>query len=384
MGRNLVICCDGTNNEFGSENTSVVRIVEVLNRDPQHQLVFYDPGVGTLPEEGLVTSAGKWLSKAFGLAFGIGLMRNVDDAYRFLMRYWQPGDRVFLFGFSRGAYTVRALASMLHMFGLLPAGNENLLPYVLRLFKSSGKKLKKKDSRASREYWNLCDSFRQTFARAIPERPDRRFQVHFMGAWDTVSSVGWMWDPVRLPFTRSNPSVAIVRHAVAIDERRCFFRQNLFTKAGAQDLQELWFAGVHSDVGGGYPEADGGLWREAYSWMLTEAKSAQLVALAGEEQRVLSRVQAPLQPWCEKQHESLTVAWWIAEFFPKLPHRKKGLPWPRLGLGSRRRLPKGSRLHPSVVRRLCDLGDGYAPKNLSPQFMAALRKDDRMDPVVPL
>jgi len=316
-GRNLILCFDGTNNQFGTENTSIVRLIQVLNRDPDHQLLFYDPGVGTLPEPGYVSALGQWFSKVSGLAFGAGLFDKIADAYRFLMEHWRPGDRVFVFGFSRGAYTARALAASLHLFGLLPSGSENLLPYVLRLFRASPRRLRESKGKQA-EFWALCDEFRETFSRALARYPDRRFPIHFLGLFDTVSSVGWAWDPLRLPFTAENPSVAIVRHAISIDERRCFFRQNALSAAPNQDLQEFWFAGVHSDVGGGYPEADGGLWREAYRWMLDEAKGAQYLTDPQREIAVWQRHAPPAQAWTQLQHESLKGWWWLAECFPKL------------------------------------------------------------------
>jgi len=91
-----------------------------------------NPGIGTFPEPGFLTSAGKKLSEIAGLAFGAGLNGKITGGYRYLMENWRPGDRVFMFGFSRGAYTARALAALLHLFGLLPAGSQNLLPYLMR------------------------------------------------------------------------------------------------------------------------------------------------------------------------------------------------------------------------------------------------------------
>jgi uncharacterized protein (DUF2235 family) len=110
-----------------------------------------------------------------------------------------------------------------------------------------------------------------------------------MGVWDTVSSWGWFWNPQHFPYTQANPSIAIVRHAVSLDERGCFSRQNLFKPVPGQDLQELWFAGVHSDIGGGYAEAEGGLWRESYQWMLECAIEAGLRTEANAVYRVGNR-----------------------------------------------------------------------------------------------
>jgi len=365
MSRNLIVCFDGTNNQFGvAADTNVVRLVKSLERSPERQIVYYDPGVGTLPEPGLFTKAGKRISEIFGLAFGVGLISKIERAYAFLMHNWQPGDRVFLFGFSRGAYTARALAALLYMFGLLAPSHDNLLPYVMRLFRSSRRMLDGGNRHSASRFWQLCAEFRNTFAREAA-LDHRRCGVHFVGVWDTVSSVGWVWDPVRFPHTASNPGVAIVRHAVSIDERRSFFRANLFgADAAGQDLQEVWFAGVHSDVGGGYPESAGGLWRESFKWMLDEAKAAGLLTDAQREQRVLTRTEPPKKPWAEPQHESLTWKWWAAEFFPKLRYNK-GMKrrLPHLGLGRRRSIEPGALIHPSVRQRLDEV-ESYAPRNL--------------------
>src|SRR5436309_1610237 len=109
MSRNIVICCDGTNNEFGKENTNVVRLVQVLGRETKQQLVYYDPGVGTLPEPETATKIIATITRWVSLAFGVGIIQNVQEAYTFLMNFWESGDKVYLFGFSRGAYTVRVL-----------------------------------------------------------------------------------------------------------------------------------------------------------------------------------------------------------------------------------------------------------------------------------
>ena len=140
MGKNIVICCDGTGNEFGDRNSNVVKLFATLVLDPRTQVAYYDPGIGTMGANNALTKIGKWFTKVLGLAFGYGLLDNVGDAYRFLMQNWEPGDRLYLFGFSRGAYTVRVLASMLHLFGLLPRDNEQLTPYILRFAETDGRR----------------------------------------------------------------------------------------------------------------------------------------------------------------------------------------------------------------------------------------------------
>jgi uncharacterized protein (DUF2235 family) len=374
MARNLVICCDGTSYQFAAENTSVVRLTQVLDQDAVQQRLYYDPGVGTLPEPGVLTSVGQRFSEILGLAFGVGLTRKVEEAYTFLMDNWEPGDRVFLFGFSRGAYTVRVLAGMLHSLGLLPRGNQNLVPYVMRLFKAVRKDEPPEEGGAPSGHWKLCQEFRWTFARPVsPEADDRRFPVHFLGVWDTVSSVGWLWDPAKFPFTAHNPSIAVIRHAVSVDERRAFFRQNLMQPMAGQDFQEWWFPGVHADVGGGYPEADGGLWRVPFEWLLGEATKAGLRVEPQRWQTVLHRTPPPQHPWKEPQHESLTPLWWLAEFFPKLrwyPTLSRRLP--TLGLGRRRSIQDQALIHQSTLLRIRETN--YAPPNFSKAFLEKIRR----------
>ena len=377
MSRNLVICCDGTNCEFGRKNTNVVRLIQCLDRtQSDRQALFYDPGLGTLPEPGMVSWVGRGLSKALGLAFGAGLSRNVCEAYSFLKDFWQPGDRVFLFGFSRGAYTVRVLAGLLHTLGLLPRGNDNLVPYVWRLFKSIRKE-------GAQKYWNLCDEFRRTFARPIAVDDDRRhFQVDFMGVWDTVSSIGWIWEPTTFPFTAQNPSVRVIRHAVSIDERRSFFRQNLFHQAEGQDLREVWFPGVHGDIGGGYAEKEGGLWRFPFHWILEEAEQAGLLIDSRHRHEVLYRTEPIARTWLDPQHESLTPAWWPAELVPKFRSGPGfSTRFPTLGLGRRRHIGEGSLIHRSALLRLQK--GAYAPSNLSDPFVILVRSLDSVPDVLP-
>jgi uncharacterized protein (DUF2235 family) len=386
-GRNLVLCFDGTNNQFGIENTNVVRLAQVLDRDPLRQRFYYDPGLGTLPEPGIVTWLGKKISDICGLAFGAGLTWKVLEAYSYLMEMWEPGDKVYLFGFSRGSYSARVLAGLLHVVGLLPRGNGNLTPYVMRLYESLRKE--RKDADGETEWKNLCDQFRWSFARTAFENDDeRRFPVHFLGVWDTVSSVGWVWEPDSFPNTACNPSVSIVRHAVSIDERRWFFRQNLLKRSSGpvtggtaeQDMKEFWFAGVHCDVGGGYPEiysetperSYSGLWRLPFQWLLAEARKAGLLVIDQRLETVLARTPPATAPWLERQHESLQGAWWLAEFFPKRvwlsAERRRS--W-QIGMGRHRTILNDARIDQSVLRRIRETA--YKPPNFPNAFIDKIK-----------
>jgi len=212
MPRNIVVCCDGTGNQYGSANSNVVKLYWTLSALGK-QTAYYHPGVGTMGARNALTAVGKWWTQVRGLAFGYGFSDNIADVYSFLMGEFNPGDQIFIFGFSRGSYTARALCGLLHMCGLLTPGNEALIPYALRLYKSNDPcKFK------------IADGFKTTFS--VPCTP------HFLGLWDTVSSVGWILDPIHtkgghLPYTATLPGISVLRHAVSIDERRAFFRQNL-------------------------------------------------------------------------------------------------------------------------------------------------------------
>lgn len=278
MAKNIVICCDGTGNEYGDENSNVVQLYRTLIIDGKRQVGYYHPGVGT---EGSPTSTNKIsaaISVIGGLAFGTGILDNISDAYRYLMNVYEDGDDVYLFGLSRGAYTARALAGVLHMFGLLCPGNEGLIPYVVRMY---ARRTRKADGMT--HTFEVAAGFKATFCRPCP--------LHLVGLWDTVSSVGWIWDPLKLPYTARNPDMAHGRHAVSIDERRCYFCDNLWgAPFPAQDIKQVWFSGVHSDVGGSYPSAQSGLSQITLQWMLCEAVSLGLLVNPEQANGILGRV----------------------------------------------------------------------------------------------
>jgi uncharacterized protein (DUF2235 family) len=347
--KNIVICCDGTGNEFGDANSNVVKLYSTLIIN-QSQVGYYHPGVGTM---GAPTARGRiekeW-TRLKGLAFGGGLLDNVSDAYRYLMDVYADGDRIYLFGFSRGAYTVRALGGVLHMFGLLCPGNHGHIPYIMRMYAARRRKAGRQKATA-----NIDHEFKYTFARDI--------RLHFVGVWDTVSSVGWIYDPIKLPFAGQNPIIAIGRQALSIHERRCFFQPMLWTEPERdQSMKQVWFAGVHSDVGGSYPEKQSGLSKLALEWMLHEAAEAGL-------QLDVSRVECVLGKRCSEtfahpyvppdpnglMHESLKGLWWLLELLPHRydpkPASHSGERW-RIPLGAHRELPNRSRIYELAVPRI--------------------------------
>jgi uncharacterized protein (DUF2235 family) len=375
--KNIIVCCDGTDNQFSGDHTNVIRTFKVAEGLP-HQVCYYDPGVGTLPLTGWVTELGEKWSVAEGLAFGTGLMDDVHEAYRYLMRVYEPGDCVFLFGFSRGAFTVRALAGMLSAVGLLYPDSDQLVPYASKYWRQH--------KGAGSPGGQICAEFKATMARECP--------IHFIGVWDTVSSVGFVnlfFHNRNFPFTYKNPSVAHVRHAVSIDERRCFFRQNLMGRSSpAQDVKNVWFSGVHSDVGGGYAAVESGLAKLAFEWMMVEATACGFrIDLGGPEAgyaHELALGQAP-EPGGQL-HRSLHGLWYLAELLPvsHFSSADERYHW-YMNLGTPRdleyfRTMDGVLIHESVLTRM-DRIPSYRPRNL-PNSSAAVRASYKIEPQVPL
>ena len=282
MARNLVVCLDGTSNEPESGTTNVARTYAVAAKSDS-QLVYYDPGVGTMGARGAVTRIGKAATRFAGLVVGFGVKDNIEEAYDWLAAHYQPGDEIFVFGFSRGAYTARALTGMLRTVGLLRPGADNLTPYALKLYAQHGKDVPSEGE--EKEFWKMRRGFMDRFGNPDFPNPFNKnlHQVRFLGVWDTVKTIGWLnfkaqFEQARWPFTRRITNVDIARHAMALDERRRPYPAYRFdTKAVAAAggrYVEQWFAGVHSDVGGQYD--DHRLSDIAFVWMVDEAVKAGL------------------------------------------------------------------------------------------------------------
>ena len=432
--RNIVICCDGTGNQVTGDLSNVLKLFRIARKDAG-QRVFYDPGVGTV---GTDSDWQRLRTKArafFGLVTGAGLDDNVLEAYRFLCETYKRGDRIFLFGFSRGAYTARELAALVHMVGLLRPDQLNLCDYALTAYKEAGWRSEDEYDRASARGEERPAALPAGGTNAQGERSEkpvapsgqakdrfaaawqfgkamgtRHAPIHFMGCWDTVAS---MIVPGRkllsmphlrtLPYTRVNPSVRAFRHAMAIDERRRMFRLNWWKEGQSfvknpfsdppvtelQDAVQLWFPGVHSDVGGGYAEEESSLSKWPLIWMIDEAVKHGL-KINEETFRRLARGDAtgpepakyrppnPLGP----KHHSLHGWWWLLEYFPKSTRWREwrkgalGLYFPR---GEPRVIVPEAKLHDSAVaRRESQSGPGlgeptypgcdyppYAPENLT-------------------
>lgn len=304
MARQLVICCDGTNNTLtaNDHDTNVLKTFELLAQSGNpSQILYYDPGVGApdaLPSTGLDDWFRNKCDRLRGLASGRGVYENISQAYLFLMKNYLPGDHVYFFGFSRGAFTVRCISGMVHLFGIIDPHHEAMLPTLLRVYFSA-----KEKTPFFRFLENLSINLKALLGIEAPQEMNNREDVarqirlnfgsgerkeapvHFVGVWDTVSSVGLPGFSVSMS---SNPNILNkrirhVRHALALDEHRSSFKprvyeQNDFGEAGeAQSLRQRWFRGNHCDIGGGYAELSSTtLSDKAWRWMLDEARQCGL------------------------------------------------------------------------------------------------------------
>lgn len=369
MSKNIVVLCDGTSNEISEDRTNILRLFGCLEKS-ENQVVFYDPGVGTFGADNSASYYYRRAVEVWGLATGWGLDTNVKEAYRFLIEHYNPGDgdkvaadRIFIFGFSRGAYTARVLAGFIHAVGFMHPDNLNLLNYAYAAYKNIGEAASTAPDKVFAEV-RLFERILQT------TRP----VIDFLGLFDTVGSViesGRFGPRLRShAFTSSNPSVAAIRHAVALDEKRTMFQPQLWPLGNmhrphyfqpksdvAQDAKEVWFVGSHGDVGGGYPESKSAIAKFPLAWMIDEAKKSKLKTKTRTVNRiVLGKTKDKYVPPDASApiNNSMTSIWPLLEFVPRL--KRKHIPTRRaqiLGFYiprfEERHVPEGAHVHASVL-----------------------------------
>lgn len=394
MAKNIVICCDGTGNEINDRLSNVLKLYRVL-RKTGDQLVYYSPGVGTVGAYDTWQEVKQRVREFLGLATGYGL-----DAYRFLCTHHDEGDAIWLFGFSRGAYTVRVLAAFVYVIGLLRPNQLNLADYAFTAYKKASHDSRRKNKIPDEDALRAAASDAE-IARGLPAAWEFRrvagskaVTIRFVGVWDTVASIivprpdRLLLDFQSLRFTRTNPGVETFRQAMAIDERRRMFRLHRWTEPQTfktnpfnnknwrpQDIRQMWFAGVHADIGGGYPETESGLSKFPLLWMINQARAAGLKTstsminhlVLGKPRKDSARRYVPPSAAAEL-HRSLKGLWWILELGPKLAkYREWPGRWSLLGLylplGEPRLVPDGALIHPSVFARIQTV-PGYDPVNL--------------------
>jgi len=277
VAKTIVICCDGTGNSDTGVASNVKRLSDFLLNDST-QVTKYHRGVGTAPRATGESRLTYWRRHLAELAFGDGIDETLAELYGWLAGEYHPDDHLFLFGFSRGAFTLRAFAGMVHLFGL-PEPNQTATPadIVCAYAKSEGRIIAERGRLGLPPAFGPCEIDHAAMDPAVREfagRHARPCKIDFMGLWDTVKAYGWV-TPKSFPALRHNTSVRTVRHAVALDERRALFQMTGWASAHI-DVKEVWFAGDHSDVGGGHKSGNSPLADASLRWMLGEAKAAGL------------------------------------------------------------------------------------------------------------
>ena len=242
MAKNIVIFADGTGQEGGlGRNTNVYKLFNMVTDRTVDQTVFYDRGLGT-----------GW-RKLSGNLMGSGIDQNIKECYQFIFENYQAGDKIYLLGFSRGAATVRSLSSFIHYFGMLPQSRPELIDKAYKIYK-----IKNHDKRGKEA------------KKFIEQNHTMWTHVEFIGVWDTVAALGIPIKEIdvlvqHIPFMRHNyhsfklsKSVKYAYQALAIDEYRSTFHPVLWEKSKEeyQQIEQVWFVGSHTDIGGGYKEQE--------------------------------------------------------------------------------------------------------------------------------
>lgn len=347
MSKNIVLCLDGTDNRVRpGRSTNVLELFRTLDlSDPASQVGYYDPGLGTFSSPAAWTPAAQIASRWAGKVAGAGIRQNLAEVYGFLISVYEEGDSIFAFGFSRGAYTARALAGMLELIGILRRGADNLIPYVIGDYARPDKD---RDGKLEK-YWETLREDSKIFGHRVGSRLNRTSHapVDFLGLWDTVRAVGTLRGPLYWPYTSQLPHARTVRHALAIDEWRRPFHPLMVKPTDPdhlihteQRIEQVWFAGVHSDIGGGLAAGRDGtrLSRVALKWMLDEAIKAGVKVVPSR----------------------YTKAAAVSIEDANSPIHQYSSAWRLLGSG-RRSVPENARVHASVLQR-SDYETAYRPK----------------------
>ena len=391
MTSNIVLCSDGTGNStIKNRGTNVYKLYEAVDIVPApnqtRQVVFYDDGVGT---------GSLKLVRAFGGAFGYGFARNLRDLYTDLARVYDPGDGIYLFGFSRGAYTVRGLAGLIATCGIV-RGSGCSEPDLRRAVKAAYDVYRlnyRPDTDANREdSRRRAEAFRKQYRVYEPGDPVR---IRFIGVWDTVGAVGfpdgtwpkrllWILSGYRVPWFKNYYLSHIVDqacHALAIDDERRTFHPELWDERVPSDsrvpeqrralgrdgkprdarLEQVWFAGAHSNVGGGYVKH--GMSLVTLHWMMRRAEAAGLRFSPLDKQMYAER---------QNPHDHLYDS--RRGFGASYRYRPRELG----GICAERGIDT-PRVHASAIGRIAYRTEGYAPGNIPPGCTIV---GDILDPTV--
>lgn len=316
--KRLVIFCDGTWNRMSAaEPTNVLmssQMVEHADASGVPQIIYYDEGVGT---SFLVN---EWLETRLAGAFGLGLLEKIEAAYRFLIFNYEPGDEIFIFGFSRGAYTARSLAGLIRKCGIVPSTHARAIREIFEFYKDADTHPDSDEAQRRRmvlsphvilkeddRQWRLSHGAHPATVAAA-----RLLNIRYLGVWDTVGALGvpqhllvssLFGTAKKYQFhdTALSSTVAAARHAVATDEDRLSFAPALWSNldvlntanGGSDRYQQLWFPGDHGSVGGGGEIR--GLSNTALAWIM-EGAAAEGLALNASELTEIKSATDPLAP----------------------------------------------------------------------------------------
>lgn len=291
MSKNIIVLSDGTGQEGGKgHDTNVYKLMRMLEDRTERQIVFYDRGIGTDAH------------KFAGNLAGAGITENILQCYQFIYENYQAGDKIYLFGFSRGAATVRSLANFIHYFGILPKSRPELIKQAYALYKRGREE--RKNEIAEKRKGSLAEqlteiteanpltgvlprgaSLNEKAERFVHAHPNQWASIEFLGVWDTVPALGAPgaiidifvnyipgWKHRYHDFTL-HLSVKNAYHAISIDDNRKWFQPTIWNAYGQkhQKVEQVWFSGSHTDIGGGYDEA--GLSDIPLEWMVQKAVS---------------------------------------------------------------------------------------------------------------
>ena len=381
--KNIVLCADGTgNNDVKARGTNVFKLYEAIDRNGHKsdstatpQVAFYDDGVGT----------SKFIPlRLLGGAIGWGFSQNVKDLYTELARAYELGDRIYLFGFSRGAYTVRTLAGLIQCCGVLDVRDfdekqvEDSVEDCWQEFrKVAFTRVENSDARRSQGPKSLKPPMDETPKLERNAQTGvsvyRNVKIEFLGVWDTVSAIGAPTVELRrlvnaiYPTTFSEltvgPGVKKACHAISIDDERLTFYPELWNEQDGKDerVLQIWFPGVHSNVGGGYPKH--GMSLVTLDWMMAEAKACGLRFLDNDRGYVRTHHDPHDKLYNSRASLAVYYRWNPRSIVELCTKHKMAKP----------------KIHISVFERIANGTDGYAPGNIPYDCEIVSTRSDRSD-----
>ncbi len=365
MPKNIVLCSDGTGNSGGKgNNTNVWRIYLAVDHQPANegpQVAFYDDGVGSQDFK---------LLKIIGGAFGWGISENLCQLYAFLMLHYEPGDRIYLFGFSRGAFTIRTLGNMIRYCGVAQCDGMSVNGINQRaadaLYAYKHRKPNYRDATQKATGGPALEKFKDEFGHYCDDtKTTKDVPIHFIGVWDTVEALGLPIDEMKhgldwffgLQFhegeTDLHPGIKNAYHALAIDDERLTFHPVLFDeklKVEGQVVEQVWFPGMHANVGGGYPKDQ--LSFVPLTWIMEKADACGL--------RFHASIFKEFERDRDVDGEMYDSRAGVNKYYRYAPRDIQKI--------SDAAHVKVRKIHASVLQRIYNASDDYAPKGLPKDF----------------